>query len=418
MRRPMSAVDAQIYLMSAKIPNDQFLLYAFSGAPSDFGAAVAELRRNANACGELRLRVVDDCNLRYPRWADAPCAESQFEVHASGLTWQECLDSLDRLAASQLDVSEMSWRAHIFPNVARIPGAFLTGPVVGPVVVLQVAHSLGDGTRAAALAGLLFGRPGQIAPVAPDRGSFVLCAAAASRAHKQLVRDIESGRVPPATEPRRALSINRQRSGRSVVRTFRLNRGSLPEPTVTIGAMVAISEALGGYLNARGEKLSSLCAEVPMRIASKLNAHNNFRNVSVGLHATVRRAERAQRIVDELAMHRRRGEHPAMAASREAFAATPAPLLRWGVRLFDPTLRSEVVAGNTVVSSVNRGAADLSFGGCPVVLTSGYPALSPMQSLTHGIHGIGDAIAVSVHADPANIDVDEYLKRLLGAFRR
>lgn len=29
----MAAVDAQFYWMSAKVPNDQFLLYAFDGEP-------------------------------------------------------------------------------------------------------------------------------------------------------------------------------------------------------------------------------------------------------------------------------------------------------------------------------------------------------------------------------------------------
>ena len=51
----------------------------------------------------------------------------------------------------------------------------------------------------------------------------------------------------------------------------------------------------------------------------------------------------------------------------------PAPLLRWGVAHFDADVRSPMVIGNTVVSSVNRGAADLRFGGAPVVLTAGYP---------------------------------------------
>jgi hypothetical protein len=73
------------------------------------------------------------------------------------------------------------------------------------------------------------------------------------------------------------------------------------------------------------------------------------------------------------------------------------------------------VAGNTVVSSVNRGPADLSFGDAPVVLTAGYPALSPAMSLTHGVHGIGDIVAISVHAaESAVADIDAYLE-LLGA---
>jgi hypothetical protein len=71
------------------------------------------------------------------------------------------------------------------------------------------------------------------------------------------------------------------------------------------------------------------------------------------------------------------------------------------------------VAGNTVVSSVNRGAADLSFGDARVVLTAGYPALSPMMGLTHGVHGIGDTVAISVHAAESAIgDIDAYLELL------
>ena len=35
----MAAVDAQFYWMSAKIPNDEFLLYAFDGEPADLDAA-------------------------------------------------------------------------------------------------------------------------------------------------------------------------------------------------------------------------------------------------------------------------------------------------------------------------------------------------------------------------------------------
>jgi hypothetical protein len=68
------------------------------------------------------------------------------------------------------------------------------------------------------------------------------------------------------------------------------------------------------------------------------------------------------------------------------------------------------------VSSVDRGPADLRFGGAPVVVTAGCPALSPMMGLTHGVHGIGETIAVSVHAaDSAIGDVDAYVERLAAA---
>ena len=107
-----------------------------------------------------------------------------------------------------------------------------------------------------------------------------------------------------------------------------------------------------------------------------------------------------------------------MRAANRASAAVPAPLLRWGVAQFDPEARSPTATGNTVVSSVNRGPADLRFGGAPVVLTAGYPGLSPMMGLTHGVHGIGDTIAISVHAAESAIgDVDAYVARLAAALR-
>ena len=68
-----------------------------------------------------------------------------------------------------------------------------------------------------------------------------------------------------------------------------------------------------------------------------------------------------------------------------------------------------------MVSSVNRGPADLTFGGHRVLFTAGYPALSPMMGLTHGVHGIGDTVAISVHADPSAVDVQDYVGRLARA---
>jgi hypothetical protein len=113
---------------------------------------------------------------------------------------------------------------------------------------------------------------------------------------------------------------------------------------------------------------------------------------------------------------RRRFEHPATRAADRAFAAVPAPLLRWGVSMFDAEARPAQVAGNTVVSSINRGAADLNFGGAPVVLTATFPPLSPLMGLTHGVFGIGDTVTISVHAAASAVpDIDAYVRLLDGA---
>lgn len=389
----MAAADAQLFWLSATMPNDQFLLYAFDGQVDPAG--IAEVRGRAQSCDELRLRVRDDRRWRYPRWVPGEVAAEQFVVHEAR-DWPGCLDSLAGL--DQLDAQRMCWRVHVFPP---------------DVVVVQMSHALGDGTRSAALAAALLGRPGAVSPVPQPRPGFLPWrAAVAARAHRQFAADTRLMGEPAG--PRPPLSINARPAARPALRTLVLGRDGLRHPTVTVAALVAIAEALGGYLGERGEDIGALGAEVPMALPDR-HANNNFRNVGIGLYPELSREERAERISAELAAHRRRAEHPATQASAAAFAAVPAPLLRWGMRKFDPAVRASAVTGNTVVSSINRGAADLSFGGRAVRFTAGYPALSPMMSLTHGVHGIGDQVAVSIHADSANVDVEAYLDRLAHA---
>jgi hypothetical protein len=77
------------------------------------------------------------------------------------------------------------------------------------------------------------------------------------------------------------------------------------------------------------------------------------------------------------------------------------------------------VTGNTVVSSVNCGAADFAFGGAPVVLASAFAGLSPMMGLTHVVVGIGDTITIGVHAAESAVGgpdgLDAYVARLEAA---
>jgi hypothetical protein len=194
------------------------------------------------------------------------------------------------------------------------------------------------------------------------------------------------------------------------------NRGELGGPTITVGVLSAVSTALADHLRELGDDPSTLGAEVPMAKAGVRKANNHFGNVGIGLYPELDAEARTARIVSDLADRRRRAVHPAMLAAERASAAVPASLLRWGVKQFDPTVRSPTVTGNTVVSSVNRGPADLLFGELPVVLTAGYPGLSPMMGLTHGVHGIGDTIAISVHAAASAVgDIDAYVERLEGA---
>ncbi|KUI02286.1 WS/DGAT domain-containing protein [Mycobacterium sp. IS-3022] len=410
--RRLAAVDAQAYWMSAKIPSDQFLLYGFAGTVSDLAAAVARIRDRARGCTELRLRVRDGNPLTYPQWIAADVASNQFVMHAAGTSWPECLAVVAGLGSDQLDPRVAAWRLHVFPSVGGVPGAGL-----GTVAVVQVAHALGDGIRSSALAARLFGRT---APVATLDGRPPLLGLTlpwrgyrAARAHRQLLRDTDAGSVAPQADSCPALRSNSPPGGLRGIRTVLRQRSQLSGPTVTVRVLAAVSTALAAHMRELGDDPSRLRAEVPMAKAGERTSHNHFGNVGVGLYPDLPTDERMARIAEDLEQRRRRAAHPAMLEAQRASAAVPAPLLRWGVGRFDPTLRSPTVTGNTVVSSVNRGPADLQFGGAPVVMTAGYPSLSPMMGLTHGVHGIGDTIAISVHAAESAIgDIDSYVERL------
>jgi hypothetical protein len=407
--RRLAAVDAQTFWMSALVPNDQFLLYAFAGVPDQPEQVLEGLTERAARCDDLRLRIVDDCALRYPLWVPGDIDPDQFTVHAGELDWDSCLAAVARLADDQLEPRIATWRLHVFLPVHGAPGT--TGAVT--VAVLQISHALADGTRTADLAAWLFGRASAVAPItAARRGSLAVATVAAARTHRVWVGDIAAGRLAPPSRPGPPLPTNKAPTGARRVRTLLRRRSQLAGPTVTVSALVAIATALDGYLADLGADPARLAAEVLLAKPGILAAHNHFRNVGIDLHRELAPGPRGAAIATQLQDCRARAAHPAMLAADRAFAATPAPLLRWGVAQFDPAVRPAQVTGATVVSSVNRGPADLHFGSAPVLWTSGYPALSPMMGLTLGVHGIGDTIALSVHGAESSVDVDEYVARL------
>ena len=59
--RRLAAVDAQTYWMSAKIPNDAFLLYGFAGVPGDLEQAIGSVSSiiDAESVRHERLRDLE-----------------------------------------------------------------------------------------------------------------------------------------------------------------------------------------------------------------------------------------------------------------------------------------------------------------------------------------------------------------------
>jgi hypothetical protein len=410
-------MDAQTYWLSAKIPNDTVLLYGFAGVPADLEQALEQIAERARGCPDLTVRIDDGGRLTYPAWVQRDVDRSLFVVHELECgTWEECLAQVRVVTADQLDARLAAWRLHVFTDVEGVPAA--AGP--GTVAVLQISHALGGGGRTSTLAAIMFGRLGGVVlgiDAAPG-GLFTLpiLGFRAARAHRQMVEDTDAGRVPPPAELRPALRTNAPPVGPTHLRTVVRTRSDFSGPTVTVATLSAVSVALAENLLATGDDPSSLGAEVPMAKPPPRLAYNHFGNVGVGLYPELAEPERSVQIAADLDARRRRAAHPAMRMADLAFAATPAPLLRWGMDRFDPDVRLAEVTGNAVVSSVNCGARDFSFGEAPVTVAAAFPGLSPMMGLTHAVFGIGDTIAISVHAAESAIgDVDAYVERLTAA---
>jgi hypothetical protein len=358
------------------------------------------------------MRVEDGSALTYPRWVPAAVGPENVVCHdLADQSWDGCLAALVGLGGDQLDLRRMAWRLHVFTPVLGIPR--VRGP--GAVVVLQLAHALADGVRATAMAAWLFGRAVPVHEAKPPRVGFLPWRGVdAARTHRRLVRDTRAGLLTPGVGLRPPLSINSGTCGARSMRSLVRHRSQLPGTTVTIAVLAAVSEALSRLL---GDAADSLGAEVPMAKSGPPHGNNHFGNITVGLYPELGRDARIERIATDLANGRRRFEHPATASADRAFASVPAPLLRWGVSKFDPDARPTQVAGNTVVSSIYSGAADLSFGDAAVVLAAVYATLSPLMGLTHGVHGIGETVTIIVHAAESaftdlDADIDDYLKLL------
>ena len=319
----LAAVDAQAFWMSAVIPSDEFLLFAFAGPPGDLDDVVAGLQRRAGACPDLRLRIADDHAWTYPRWVPGDVDRAQFVTHPAGLDWAGCLDVVAGLADAPLDPTRMTWRLHVFPAVHGVPRAG-----AATVAVLQLVHALADGTRAAQLAAWLFGREHPVPPVVPRRrGNVVVRGLAAARAQRQLATDIAAGVLPAPPGPRPSLLTNTAPQGTRRIRTLLRQRAELPAGhSVTVAALTAVGTALAGYLAERGDDPGRLGAEVPMADIGIRHARNHFHNVGIDLRPDLAPAERADAIVDQLRAAHARAGHPAADATVPVHATRKKPL--------------------------------------------------------------------------------------------
>ncbi len=453
--------DATRYWLSRRTCNDLFLLYCFTdtGVPSD--VLCAGLAERARHIADLSVRVRER-RFSYPSWVpadfgDAPITEPAFAAP----TWTNIVAALGDLLTDGVDAARCPWRLHLFRGVLGAPG----GDDPALVAVLQLSHALADGRRAASVARALFTEVGGTAESLPARAdrtgehdrdglgigvdrSDADCSAggaadrmkdvarefaslskfpvtsvrtvvrgiAAERARRKLAELTERGEVPRPAADYPPTSLNRSPAPAAhVVRILVRDDLHVPGRTVTVTVLTAIGAALTRYLESCGESPAALAAQVSMaRPDRNTHSRNNYRDVGVELYGTEPDpCRRADRIAADLELRRIRAAHPLFAARDRVTDALPAPVLRRDIATYPMDLVPDALSGHTVVSSVNRGPADLTLGGGRVRFTAGFPALGTVMHLTHGVHGLGATVAVSIHADPAAVTaVDNYANLL------
>ncbi|MEU1985162.1 wax ester/triacylglycerol synthase domain-containing protein [Nocardia sp. NPDC019395] len=469
----LAAPDATLYWLSRRTRNDQFLLYCFAESAREDAELRAEILDRCAAIPELRVRLYDDpTGLAYPMWTAAEPESAQILRHRlTGPCWPELLAALGRLAGTGVDATKYPWLLHIFRGIRDSP----VSDQRVTVVVLQISHALVDGRGASRIARALFTEPAlstrgplraadepasraggpeplaggaalsaataRIARLGPGaRGTSLvrsLRAAAllpvgmartlrrgigAARARGELDALTAAGRVPPPGSgyPPGPLNGPVEVAGHAVrMLVCPADEFRVPGLSVTVVGLTAVSIAIERYLRDRGADVTRLGAQVPMALPPRPGVRNNYRSLGVDLGAgKCDPRRRAATIAAELAARRERARHPLLDAQDAVDAVVPPLLLRRDVRDYPIHAVPEQITGHTVVSSVNRGPADLTFGGAPVRFTGGFPALGAVMHLTHGIHGLGETVTLSLHADPAAVpDPDTYAGYLREAVR-
>lgn len=436
-----------MFWLSRRSRNDLFLLYAFA----DLGHPTAELRAAILTRGAtvpdlcVRLREVPG-ELAYPSWVPCDILGDQFVEHTGVTDWAGVRSAMGELLGTGVDATRRPWRLHVFRGIADAPMR-RSPEEMTTVAVLQMSHALVDGRRATAVARELFGGedefgsstsvPGHADPAGalsahpwPDRlaaavGALLLPVGVARtiyhgfrshRAREQLAALTEAGRVPPPGPGFAPTAVNDPSappvSAHAVdMLVFDSDDLRVPGCTVTVVVLTAMSIALPTYLGARGRPVTGLGAQVPMALpdGGKGAARNNYRNLSIDLCLDEPDLPaRADKIATALRARSERARHPLLAAQDRVTAVTPALFLRRDAEGWPLDTVPDAIAGNTVVSSVNRGPADLDFGG-PARFSAGFPAVGSVMRLTHGVHGLGETVTVSLHADPAVVpDLEVY----------
>ena len=442
----LAPADADMFWHSQYRPSDQFALYCFAAQPDSTAEHIqSELARRRAAVTDLDLRVAPAWrDLAFPRWVSGAGGEPVIR-HDGPTSWTECTELVAGLLTDRLDATAAASRLHLIGPICGAPCS--TGPVW--VVVLQVSHALADGRGVAGLArALLGGDRGVVPPIDSGRAPGIAAAASGAlvaplrmatglglglRAWRQFGKQ-DSGKqeTVPAPVPQPATALNRMPGDGRRIDLIVVGKDdvAVADFPVTVSVLARLAEALAAYLAEQDDVESGSGEHDRAGLSVELTvgrsdderepgSRNNFHNVAVGVRPDLPIRERAAVIAAQITAAQERDRSPSRRAERRAAAITPPVLRALAARLTHHgpqapgAAPSGAVLGAVVVSSVNRGPADLTLAGGPVLFTAGFPALSSVHIASVGVHGLGDTVTVSVTTDP-KILVTE---RLIGLSR-
>ncbi|MFC7446973.1 wax ester/triacylglycerol synthase domain-containing protein [Rhodococcus daqingensis] len=401
----------------------------------------------------LRQRLVHvPFGLDHPYWVDDPdfSLENHLVFH-EGSEWDEVCTVLAATLVQPMDGARPLWELHVFTDVRGIEGV----EGAATVAALKTHHAIADGMLSAQLGRHLFGSspatpddPHPVAPREPLPSGFELLVRAVRSApgalnrlvsglpgvrsaQRELALRCEQGQYtsPVAERPRtvfnRPLGPDRV-FGLAVfpLAELRAMKAELGDVTINDLALAVIGGAMRKYLDEAGESPDgSLAAGVPMstRAARHQVSRNQFVTMAVDLHTDiVNPVERARAIHRSALDERARKSSPESIRSDEFVQVIPGFAIRaglWMLGRLPARERATVGWGNTLITNVPKGAADLKLCDSSVAVTFSLCALVGPSGLGHWVDSVGDILTINVTADPRQLrDDDRYVELLRGAY--
>ncbi|WP_181762943.1 wax ester/triacylglycerol synthase family O-acyltransferase [Rhodococcus spelaei] len=387
------------------------------------------------------VRVPGD--LDYPYWS----LDATFDLRnhvtltaSAGPGWDSLMHQIGGIVDGPVDLTRPPWELHVITDVSGIADL----PADAAVAVLKFHHCVGDATETVRLGRQLFASESEPATAdvgtERDRSRLSMLGVAVRRAPRSVARLVsglarlrKDGRGAAAEIPAAARQWPQTRFNRPLTSTLRFGRVVFDLPAVMavrsqcLGATVndvvlsVIADAMSAYLAEVGEwPDGSLGARMPYstRAFKESTAGNRFDVLSVNLHTDVADPLERLRAIRDSAQEAKDGLTKRLGApNAHTLDEIPAPYMRMALKADARARRAgqPVLGGNTLISNVGRGIADLQLLGSPVVDSFGILPITDGAGLSHFVASLADRLTITFTADAVMMPELERYARLLRA---